>query len=56
MQTICDEKRASRKESLTRVGTLFLIAIVAMVVVGFQFMSAYKEDAPAIERTSLSGE
>ncbi len=56
MTTTCEEIKAGTKESLTRIGALFLIAFVAMVVVGFQFESAYKDDAPTIERADFSEE
>jgi len=54
MQTTGEDLAAGSKESLARAGALLLIAVVAMLVVGFQFMSAYKDDVTTIEGTSSS--
>lgn len=56
MQTISEEKSEAGKRSLARVGALLILALVAMLVVGFQFVSAYKDDAGTIERADFSEE
>lgn len=56
MQTVGETRAAGGKESLARAGALLLVAIIAMLVVGFQFVSAYKDDAGTIERVEFSEE